>query len=171
MQLILLQKVVNLGNLGDKVNVKPGYGRNFLVPQGKAVPATAANLAEFEAKRADYEAKAQAALDAANGRQAKLADASVTISANASTEGKLYGSVGPREIADAITRQLGVEVGKSEVVMGEGPIRRTGVPAGKAVSNREGTAEESKTKMPRSSCRRMRRPKACAIRARISRSS
>ena len=126
MQLILLQKVVNLGNLGDKVNVKPGYGRNFLVPQGKAVPATAANLAEFEAKRADYEAKAQATLEGAGARQAKLADASVTISANSSTEGKLYGSVGPREIAEAITKQLGVEVGKSEVVMGEGPLRHTG---------------------------------------------
>ena len=126
MQLILLQKVVNLGNLGDKVDVKPGYGRNFLVPQGKAVPATAANLAEFEAKRADYEAKAKDALDAATARQGKLADASVTISANASPEGKLYGSVGPREIAEAMTKQLGVEVNKSEVVMGEGPFRNTG---------------------------------------------
>ncbi len=126
MQLILLQKVVNLGNLGDKVDVKPGYGRNFLVPQGKAVPATAANLAEFEAKRADYEAKAQAALDAATARQGKLEDASVTVAANASTEGKLYGSVGPREIAEAISKQLGVEVNKSEVVMGEGPLRHTG---------------------------------------------
>jgi len=96
------------------------------VPQGKAVPATAANLAEFEAKRADYEAKAQANLDGATARQAKLAEASVTISANASTEGKLYGSVGPREIAEAATKQLGVTIGKSEVVMGEGPIRHTG---------------------------------------------
>ena len=126
MQLILLQKVTNLGNLGDKVDVKPGYGRNFLVPQGKAVPATAANLAEFEAKRAEYEAKAQATLDAASARQAKLADASVTVAANASTEGKLFGSVGPREIAEALTKQLGVEVNKSEVVMGEGPLRHTG---------------------------------------------
>ena len=126
MQLILLQKVVNLGNLGAKVSVKPGYGRNFLVPQGKAVPATAANLAEFEAKRAEYEAKAQANLDAASARQAKLADASVTVAANASTEGKLFGSVGPREIAEALTKQLGVEVNKSEVVMGEGPLRHTG---------------------------------------------
>ena len=125
MQLILLQKVVNLGNLGDKVSVKPGYGRNFLVPQGKAVPATAANLAEFEAKRAEYEAKAQASLDGASARQAKLADASVTISANASTEGKLYGSVGPREIAEALTK-AGTEVGKSEVVMGEGAFRNVG---------------------------------------------
>ena len=126
MQLILLQKVTNLGNLGDKVDVKPGYGRNYLVPQGKAVPATAANLAEFEAKRAEYEAKAQATLDAASARQAKLADASVTVAANASTEGKLFGSVGPREIAEALTKQLGVEVNKSEVVMGEGPLRHTG---------------------------------------------
>ena len=126
MQLILLQKVTNLGNLGDKVDVKPGYGRNYLVPQGKAVPATAANLAEFEAKRAEYEAKAQATLDAASARQAKLADASVTVAANASTEGKLFGSVGPREIAEALTKQLGVDVNKSEVVMGEGPLRHTG---------------------------------------------
>ena len=126
MQLILLQKVTNLGNLGDKVDVKPGYGRNYLVPQGKAVPATAANLAEFEAKRAEYEAKAQATLDAASARQAKLADASVTVAANASTEGKLFGSVGPREIAEALTKQLGVEVNQSEVVMGEGPLRHTG---------------------------------------------
>ena len=126
MQLILLQRVVNLGNLGDKVDVKPGYGRNFLVPQGKAVPATAANLAEFEAKRAEYEAKAQQSLEAATSRQGKLADASVTVSANASPEGKLYGSVGPREIAEALTKQLGVEINKSEVVMGEGPIRNVG---------------------------------------------
>jgi large subunit ribosomal protein L9 len=125
MDLILLQKVTNLGNLGDKVKVKPGYGRNFLVPHGKAVPATAANVAEFEAKRAEYEAKAKSQLDGAEGRKAKLEGASVTIAANASTEGKLYGSVGPREIADALTAS-GVEVGKSEVVMGEGPIRNIG---------------------------------------------
>ena len=125
MQLILLQKVTNLGNLGDKVDVKPGYGRNFLVPQGKAVPATAANVAEFEAKRADYEAKAKASLDGAQGRVAQLEGASVTLKVNASTEGKLYGSVGPREIAEALTK-LGTPVGKSEVVMGEGPIRNVG---------------------------------------------
>ena len=125
MQLILLQKVVNLGNLGDKVTVKPGYGRNFLVPQGKAVPATATNLAEFEARRAEYEAKAKASLDGAEGRKAKLEGASVTISANASTEGKLYGSVGPRDIAEALTK-AGMPVEKSEVVMGEGAIRHIG---------------------------------------------
>ena len=125
MQLILLQKVVNLGNLGDKVDVKPGFGRNFLVPQGKAVPATEANLAQFEARRAEYEAKASAALSDAESRRAKLEGASVTIYANASTEGKLYGSIGPRDIAEALTK-AGNQVGKSEVVMGEGAIRRTG---------------------------------------------
>jgi large subunit ribosomal protein L9 len=125
MELILLEKVTNLGNLGDKVNVKPGYGRNFLVPQGKAVPATAANLAGFEARRAEYEAKAEASLDDANKRLAALEDASVTIYANASTEGKLYGSVGPRDIAEALTK-AGTPVGKSEVVMGEGAFRAVG---------------------------------------------
>jgi large subunit ribosomal protein L9 len=125
MDLILLQKVTNLGNLGDKVSVKPGYGRNFLVPQGKAVPATASNVAEFEAKRAEYEAKAKANLDGAQGRIAQLEGASVTLKVNASTEGKLYGSVGPRDIADAFTA-AGLPLEKSEVVMGEGPIRHIG---------------------------------------------
>ena len=125
MELILLQKVTNLGNLGDKVSVKPGYGRNFLVPQGKAVPATAANVAEFEAKRAEYEAKAKAQLDDASARLAKLEGASVEVKANASTEGKLYGSVGPRDIADAFTA-AGLPLEKSEVILGEGPIRHVG---------------------------------------------
>ncbi|HET6436011.1 MAG TPA: 50S ribosomal protein L9 [Xanthomonadaceae bacterium] len=125
MELILLQKVTNLGNLGDKVNVKPGYGRNFLVPQGKAVPATATNLAEFEARRAEYEAKAAAQLGEAESRRAKLEGAEVTVYANASTEGKLYGSVGPRDIAEALTR-LGTPVEKSEVVLGEGAFRQVG---------------------------------------------
>ena len=125
MQLILLQKVTNLGNLGDKVNVKPGFGRNFLVPQGKAVPATAANLAEFEARRAEYEAKANDALAAAEARKAALEGAVVTIHANASTEGKLYGSVGPRDIADAFTA-AGLPLEKSEVIMGEGALRNVG---------------------------------------------
>ena len=125
MELILLQKVTNLGGLGDKVTVKPGYGRNFLVPQGKAVPATAANLAEFEAKRAEYEAKAKAGLEDAQARQAKLEGASVTLKANASTEGKLYGSVGPRDIAEAFTA-AGLPLEKSEVILGEGPLRHTG---------------------------------------------
>ena len=125
MELILLQKVTNLGVLGDKVKVKPGYGRNYLVPQGKAVPATAANVAEFEAKRAEYEAKAKAVHDEAEGRAAKLEGASVTITANAATEGKLFGSVGPRDIAEAF-QAAGKTIHKGEVIQGEGPIRHTG---------------------------------------------
>ena len=125
MQLILLQKVVNLGGLGDKVNVKPGYGRNFLIPYGKAVPATAANIAAFEAKRAEYEAKATGIHAAAEARKDGLEGIEVTIAANASTEGKLFGSVGTRDIADALTA-AGQKVEKAEVIMGEGPIRRTG---------------------------------------------
>jgi large subunit ribosomal protein L9 len=125
MELVLLQKVKNLGNLGDKVRVKPGYGRNYLVPQGKAVAATEANLAEFEKRRAEYEAKANGILSAAETRKAALEGATVTIKANASPEGKLFGSVGPREIADAFSAS-GHPLEKSEVVMGEGPIRHTG---------------------------------------------
>ncbi|WP_295362761.1 50S ribosomal protein L9 [Arenimonas sp.] len=125
MELILLQKVVNLGGLGDKVKVKPGYGRNYLIPYGKAVPATADNVAAFEAKRAEYEAKANAVLADAEARKAKLEGASVTIAANASTEGKLFGSVGPRDIAEAFTA-AGFALEKNEVVLGEGPLRRTG---------------------------------------------
>ena len=125
MELILLQKVTNLGVLGDKVNVKPGYGRNYLVPQGKAVPATAANVAEFEAKRAEYEAKAKAVHDEAEGRAAKLEGASVTITANAVTEGKRGGAGGPRDSADAFTA-AGLPLEKSEVIMGEGALRNVG---------------------------------------------
>ena len=126
MQLILLQKVKNLGNLGDKVNVKPGYGRNYLVPQAKAVPATAANLEGFEARRAEYEAKANQQLGAAEARKAQFdAAEAVTIRANASTEGKLFGSVGPRDIAEAFTSS-GLALDKNEVVQGEGPIRHIG---------------------------------------------
>jgi len=125
MQLILLQKVTNLGGLGDKVNVKPGYGRNFLVPQGKAVRATEANVQAFETKRAEYVAKSNALLGDAEARKAKLEGASVTVKANASTEGKLFGSVGPRDIAEAFTT-AGFPLNKSEVVMGQGPLRKTG---------------------------------------------
>ncbi|MFT4256802.1 MAG: 50S ribosomal protein L9 [Pseudoxanthomonas sp.] len=125
MELILLQKVTNLGGLGDKVKVKPGYGRNYLVPQGKAVPATADNIAAFEAKRAEYEAHAKAIHDEAEARKAKLEGASVTIKANASTEGKLFGSVGPRDIAEAFTA-AGLPLEKSEVVLGEGAFRHIG---------------------------------------------
>ncbi len=125
MQLILLQKVTNLGGLGDKVDVKPGYGRNYLIPTGRAVPANAANVAAFEAKRAEYEAKANATLAAAELRKASLEGASVTIHANASTEGKLFGSVGTRDVAEAFTK-AGHKLEKAEVIMGEGAIRRIG---------------------------------------------
>ena len=125
MELILLQKVKNLGNLGDKVKVKPGYGRNYLVPQGKAVNANATNIAEFEKRRSEYEAKANTVMSAAETRKAGLEGATVTIKANASPEGKLFGSVGPRDIADAFSA-AGHPLEKSEVVMGEGPLRHTG---------------------------------------------
>jgi large subunit ribosomal protein L9 len=125
MELILLEKVRGLGSLGDKVVVKPGYGRNYLLPQGKAVRVNAENLAAFEQRRAEYEAKANKQLADAESRKAKLADASVTIEAHASPEGKLYGSVGPRDIAEAL-QKLGHEVNKGEVIQGEGPIRHTG---------------------------------------------
>ncbi|HWS40726.1 MAG TPA: 50S ribosomal protein L9 [Arenimonas sp.] len=125
MKVILLQKVTNLGGLGDQVDVKPGYGRNFLIPYGRAVPATADNIAAFEAKRADYEAKAAAVLAAAVKRKEEFEGASVTIPANASAEGKLFGSVGTRDVAEAFTA-AGHKLEKSEVIMGEGSIRRTG---------------------------------------------
>ena len=125
MQLILLQKVTNFGGLGDQVDVKPGYGRNYLIPTGRAVPANAANVAAFEAKRAEYEAKANATLAAAEARKAALEGASVTIHANASTEGKLFGSVGTRDVAEAFTK-AGHKLEKAEVIMGEGAIRRIG---------------------------------------------
>jgi len=123
--LILLQKVKNLGALGDKVKVKPGYGRNYLVPQGKAVAATADNVAQFEQRRAEFESKANQVLSGAEARKAALEGASVTVGANASPEGKLFGSVGPRDIAEAFTA-AGKPLEKSEVVMGEGPIRHIG---------------------------------------------
>ncbi len=125
MELILLEKVRNLGNLGDKVSVKPGYGRNYLLPQGKAVRVNAANLEAFEQRRAEYEAKANSRLADAEARKATLVDASITITAHASPEGKLYGSVGPREIAEALVA-AGQTVSKGEVILGEGPLRHTG---------------------------------------------
>ena len=125
MELILLEKVLNLGDLGDKVKVKPGYGRNYLVPTGQAVPATKANLAEFEARRAELEKIALQKLSTAEERGTALEGFEITLTANASEEGKLYGSIGPREIADEVSKQ-GITIEKSEVIMGEGPIRYTG---------------------------------------------
>lgn len=125
MQVILLEKVRNLGNLGDTVNVKPGYGRNFLIPQNKAVFATEKNVELFNQRRAELEKKAQASLATAEQRAAKLNDILVTLSAQASDEGKLYGSVGPNEIKEALTEK-GVDVSKREIVMPEGPLHSIG---------------------------------------------
>ena len=125
MQVILLEKVGKLGGLGDQVTVKSGYGRNFLVPYGKAVPATATNVAEFEARRAELEKAAAEKRADAESRGEKLAELAVTIEANAGDEGKLFGSIGTRDIAEAITA-AGVEVAKSEVRLPEGVLREVG---------------------------------------------
>lgn len=125
MELILLEKVLNVGDLGDTVTVKPGYGRNYLLPQGKAVPATKENVARFEAQRAELEKAAGEKLGGAEKRAESLADVVLTVAANASEEGKLYGSIGPREVSIAL-EEAGHDVEKSEVIMGEGPIRETG---------------------------------------------
>lgn len=125
MQVILLDKVGRLGNVGTQVNVKPGFARNFLIPFGKAVPATAANVADFAARRAELEAAAAAKLAEAQQRAAVLAEVSVTIATNAGDEGKLFGSIGTRDIADALTK-AGHATTKSEVRMPEGPIREVG---------------------------------------------
>ena len=125
MELILLEKVQNLGDLGDLVKVKAGYGRNYLVPQGKSALATKENLERFEARRAELELAAKDKLTQATARQSALADVVVEISANASDEGNLYGSIGPREISAAVS-EMGHELHKSEVIMGEGPIRTVG---------------------------------------------
>ena len=125
MDIILLERVRNLGNLGDEVSVKNGYGRNFLIPQGKAVRATAANREVFESRRAELEGQAAAQLKAAQDRAAGLAELAVTIAARASDEGKLFGSVGSREIADAVT-EAGQEVSKDEVLLPVGPLRSIG---------------------------------------------
>ncbi len=125
MQLILLEKVKNLGNLGEKVNVKPGYGRNYLIPQGKAIPATVANLVDFEKRRVEIEARAQGHLDDAASRKQALDGQSVSIEVHASPEGKLFGSVGPRDIAELFSAR-GLAVDKAEVVLAEGPLRMVG---------------------------------------------
>ncbi len=125
MKIILQEKIAKLGEVGDQVSVKPGYGRNYLLPQQKAVLATLGNIAEFEKRRAELEKAAKAVLEAASVRAAKLEKLAVTIEAQAGEEGKLFGSVGPRDIAGAITA-AGVEITKSEIRMPEGPIRQTG---------------------------------------------
>ena len=125
MEVILLEKVANLGSLGDKVKVRAGYGRNYLVPYGKAVPATKSNVEQFEARRAELEKVQAERLAAAQARAETLNGKDVTIVAKAGDEGKLFGSVGTRDIAEAVSA-LGTEVSKAEVKLPEGALRTTG---------------------------------------------
>ncbi|RZQ57246.1 50S ribosomal protein L9 [Pseudidiomarina tainanensis] len=126
MEIILLDKIANLGSLGDQVSVKSGYARNFLFPQGKAVPATEANIKVFEERRAELEAKLAEELAAAQARAEKInALEPVVISSKAGDEGKLFGSIGTRDIADAVTA-AGVDVVKAEVLLPNGTLREVG---------------------------------------------
>jgi large subunit ribosomal protein L9 len=125
MEIILLEKVRNLGNLGDQVNVKSGYGRNFLLPQGKAVIANAANKAAFEARRAELEKNQMVALDQAKARAAKLDGLTVQITGKVGEEGKLFGSVGTADIAEAVAKQ-GFELDRSEIHLPAGPLKSVG---------------------------------------------
>lgn len=125
MEVILLEKIHNLGELGDKVTVKPGYGRNYLIPQGKAVSATPENVEKFEAQRAELEKAQSEAFEEARARAEKLDNVSITIARKASGEGKLFGSVSTIDIANAVT-QTGIELAKQEVILPEGPFRTVG---------------------------------------------
>lgn len=125
MDIILLQRIKNLGKLGDKVSVKAGYGRNYLIPQGKAVSATQANTAAFEARRAELEKQEAEVLASAQARAAQLNEVNVVITAKAGDEGKLFGSIGTRDIADALTAS-GIEVDRAEVRLPNGALRHTG---------------------------------------------
>lgn len=125
MLVVLQEKVANLGNVGDQVTVKPGYARNYLFPFQKAVMATPENIAEFEKHRAELERAAAEVLAKAKAQLKSLENLSVTIAVNASEEGKLFGSIAPRDVAEAITKE-GVEIEKSAVDMPEGPIRQVG---------------------------------------------
>ncbi|MDY6984019.1 MAG: 50S ribosomal protein L9 [Pseudomonadota bacterium] len=125
MEVILLEKVGRAGNVGDKINVKAGYARNFLFPFAKAIPATKENLADFEARKAELMKAAADKQAAAQARAGKLEGLTVTIEANAGDEGKLFGSVGTRDIADAVTA-AGQKVEKSEVLLPDGALREVG---------------------------------------------
>jgi large subunit ribosomal protein L9 len=125
MEVILLEKVGKLGALGDRVTVKGGYARNFLLPQGRAVLANEANVAEFETRRAELEKAAQEQLDAATARAESMNGKTVAITAKAGDEGKLFGSIGTRDIAEA-AEAAGLTLDKSEVRLPEGPLRTTG---------------------------------------------
>ncbi len=126
MQVILLEKVAKLGRLGDEVKVRPGYGRNYLIPNGKAVMATPDNKAQFEARRQELEKAAAEALAAAQARAAKLNELSVQIACKAGDEGKLFGSIGTADIASAVSAAAGIEVAKSEVRLPAGALRNVG---------------------------------------------
>lgn len=125
MEVILLEKIRKLGALGDQVRVRPGYGRNYLIPQGKAVPATKENIEKFEARRSELEQAQADVLASATARAEKLEGLSVTLTRKAAAEGKLYGSVSPADIAEAVTA-AGVELSRREVTLPEGPLRVTG---------------------------------------------
>ena len=125
MDVILLQKVANLGNIGDRVKVRSGFGRNFLLPQGKATLATPDNIARFEARRAELERAAREHLSSAEERAAAMKDFKLTIQAKAGTEGKLFGSIGTSDIAEAVTRE-GFKIERSEVRLPSGPLRMLG---------------------------------------------
>jgi large subunit ribosomal protein L9 len=125
MNVILLENVENLGRIGDLVKVKPGYGRNYLLPQGKAALATPENMKEIEARRAELEKAAAEELAAAKTRAGTIEGMELMIQANAGPEGKLFGSVGPIDIAEAFEK-VQVEVERSEIRMAEGPIQELG---------------------------------------------
>jgi large subunit ribosomal protein L9 len=125
MEIILLEKIANLGAMGEKVNVKSGYGRNYLIPQGKATPATADNIAEYEARRADLEKAAAEVLAAAEVRRDALLEKVITIVSKAGDEGKLFGSIGTADIASVISEQL-IAVERNEVRLPDGAFRTTG---------------------------------------------
>lgn len=125
MELILLQKIKNLGDLGDTVKVKPGFGRNFLLPKGMALPATDANREAFEKRKAELVRQAEDSLNAAKLRAAKIEGATITVHALAGDQGKLYGSIGPSEIAHA-ANEAGLEIHRKEIDLPEGAIRVVG---------------------------------------------
>ncbi len=125
MEVILLEKVTKLGGLGDKVTVKAGYGRNFLIPTGKAVPATASNVESFAARRADLEKAAADKLATAEKRAEQLKELELTLAVKAGDEGKLFGSIGTRDLADLIG-STGIEASKAEIRLPNGPLRTTG---------------------------------------------
>ena len=125
MKVILLEKITNLGDLGEEVSVKAGYGRNYLIPQHKAVPATEDNIQHFESRRAELERLADENKDSAEERAKIISSTELTITMKAGEEGKLFGSIGGRDVAEAMTAR-GIALEKSEVRLPEGPVREIG---------------------------------------------